>query len=110
MKLIEYVYCENQEEWDFAVKKLRRTDITEYRDCGDSININSPNSSSFKRYLEEKNGLIYKIYSFEEWCDLTNNNLNKKKEKGYGECNARCLKQDIRQFVIKKKNCSSFYE
>jgi hypothetical protein len=64
----QVVHCKTQEEWDFAAKKLGRTDpipfLTYDRCC---INLNNPNCS-----YSETSVSRYTKYSFEEWCEMNN--------------------------------------
>lgn len=60
------VHCKTQEEWDFASKKLNRTDKTSFNFYGDCINLSNPNSSCKKSDLEKDK--TNEILSFEDWC------------------------------------------
>lgn len=58
------VYCKNQQEWDFAAKKLGRVSNVAYRKCGDCIKIDAPDNS----HMKGKNSNYLDI-PFEQWCE-----------------------------------------
>jgi len=58
------VHCKTQEEWDFAAKRLGRKAITNWRDRGDCIKLDSPDESHFFSLSPQ-----YQDISFEEWCE-----------------------------------------
>jgi len=70
------VHCANQQQWDFAASKLKRIDKVGYRECGDIIDINSPNNSFFSTSNKASS---YEILSFEVWCKENNYSVNKPK-------------------------------
>lgn len=65
---VRVVECNTQEEWDYVIKKLGRTDSTEYKVVGDCVNLDYPNRSFYRYNLNNEDI----IYTFKEWCNEFN--------------------------------------
>ena len=57
-----HIYCANQDEWDKVCKLLNRTSFTKFCVCGDSIKINNPGQSNFKKDLKKGQTISYSNY------------------------------------------------
>lgn len=69
----EVVHCTTQEEWNFVIETLKsgQRNWFKHKNYGNKksfcIDINTTNCSESVEYYQEKN---YKIYSFQEWCNM----------------------------------------
>jgi transcription antitermination factor NusG len=84
----EVVHCKTQEEWDFVCNVLGYKNFNTYNVYGfkSCINLNTKNyadkdGAAYKtiRMLSNGNGKA-KIYSFDEWCEMTGKYPEKKTE------------------------------
>lgn len=101
----ELVKCENQIQWDFVCEKLSRTDPTAFRESGDCIDINSPNSSYFHDPKDSWQ-LDWKVYTFDEW--LCKMNLKRKNEIGMEEIMLDVLNKTYDNSILRKKTVPLF--
>ncbi len=86
----EAVCCKTQEQWNFVCKIYNYLHVKDQfydnnrcdnlkTSVGNCISFNDSTKEGFC-YKDYYTNLNYKIYSFEEWCKLTNNYLNKSEE------------------------------
>jgi len=78
--LKQAVYCETQEEWDFACDKYNKTDVVK-RQFGKDYNSFNYNNK-FSGWTTSENFIKqgYQILSFQEWCDLNGYKMEKSKQ------------------------------
>ncbi len=117
MNKLEAVHCNTQEQWDFCCKIFKYEVIKNQFIDDDTQQLGSNgNCISFhdgikkdgfchKDYCKENN---FKIYSFEEWCELTNNYLNKKQENSMEKLMLDVLNKTYDNNLLRRKTVPLF--